>query len=172
MTNLVQLNLSGCTLITSIDFVKCTPSLEKLNVSSCPSMSTFSLISNLNRLTKLKVFTHENNNLRVSAHSIYQCVHNLTSLQYLSSKESEVMRPWICRLIMAECPNLHTFYFTTLFSMDTEKHKYEWYHLVRISNPHVTFTTRVLNKVVEYKGSCEHIKAMEKKIHPIARHMV
>ena len=173
MSNLVEVDLSGCTLIFSMDFVKCTPLLEKLNVSKCPTISMYSMVCNLNRLTKLKVFICEGNDLRVSAYSIYQCVRTITTLTYLSCKDSGTMRPWIARLIMSECPNIKTFYFTTLFSLDTDKNKYEWYHLACIAHPHVEFTTNFEKKVVEYEDSCDRIKAFKKKkIHPIARQMV
>ena len=163
MTNLVSLNMQGCRLLFTLDFLKCTPHIQQLNVTNCHSLSTYSLVNNLFRLEKLQVFECENNDLRVSAYSVYQAVCGVSSLTYLNCKNSGVMCPWILRMIFEECSNLRTCYFTTLFSMDTEKHKYDWYHLVRKTHPHVNFPQNVIQKVVEYEGSCARIIAEEKK---------
>ena len=173
MKNLVSLNMQGCTILYCLDFLKCTRHITELNVSSCPSMSTFSMVKNVPRLQSLQVFKCDNNDWRVSAYSIYQAVCGLTCLTYLTSKNSGVMRPWILRMIFAECPNLSTCLFTTLFSMDTENHKYDWYDMVRNTYSHIKFPDAVVRKVVEYEDSCELIKFQKKKkIHHPPRSMV
>ena len=81
MYNLVELNLAGCEIIHNVDFLQVMSKLRSLDLSHCPGMSTVSLIRSVPNLWSLKEFICRGNDVRISAFSIYQCVHPLVGLE-------------------------------------------------------------------------------------------
>ena len=121
MRNLVYLNFEGSNLLFTLNILRSTLKIRELNVSRCPNLSTYSMIHNVKYLEKLEVFKCEYNSLRVSAYSIHQTVVDAPYLKRLYCKDSGIMRPWLIKMILEDCPKLERFSFTTLFSMDSDK---------------------------------------------------
>ena len=158
MYNLVKLNLSGCEIITNVDFLQIMYKLQELNLSECPAMSTASLMWSIPTLSTLRKFICRGNDVRVTAFSIFRCVRDLYNLEVLDMCDSGTMRPWLACKICWYCRELDKFYFTTFWSLDTNASKVSWYKLVCRKYPHVTFTQQVENKVDEYLTDCRAVQ--------------
>ena len=158
MYNVVKLNLAGCKLVYNMDFLQIMYKLQELNVSNCPNMSTASLVRSMPTLGTLREFVCRENDVRVSSWSIFQCVRDLPDIELIDMCDSGVMRPYLARKICWYCTSLKKFYFTTLWSWDTDVTKLSWCVLVKLKYPHVEFTENVIKKAEEFMRECKYVR--------------
>ena len=150
MPNLVRVNLAFCMVLYTMDWLQHCPNIKSLIVTSCPNMSSMSLVNNIGNLTKIENFECMNNGARIIALQIVEIASTCPSITHLNCYGTGNMRFSMAKEILESCTNMQVFSLSSNHIFDDFVDMMGWYNVTRRDFPAVVFSRNIKRKVQEY----------------------
>ena len=147
--NIVNLDLEGCLLLTSMQFTQCTWYIKFLNISGCTNVPALQIVRGVRYLLFLREFRC-NRVWRLTGYNIYQAIEYCADLKILECMGAGIMRPWIVKLILRALGGVEVFNCHTYAFHDLHVDRVDWYKITHGLFPHVKFSELLLSQVEEY----------------------
>ena len=148
--NLVHVNLAFFMVLYNLDWLENCPHVRNLIVTSCPNLSSMSLVRVAQAVPNLIYLECMNNGLRVIALQIVEIASVCTKLTHLNCYGTGNMHYWMAKEILESCPDMQVFYLSSNHIFDESMGAMGWFKLTRCEYKHVLFSKNIICKVEEY----------------------
>lgn len=121
--NVTQLDVSGCTLMSRMDFVLNMPKLTHLVMDYCHIDPLDFMVNHYD--SEVIYFSYRGNHGAIPS-DVRFLAHSMHNLRYLDVRDTHPLRPYDVRSVLMVCENLKVFYFTMQYD---PIHRADWIRL-------------------------------------------
>ena len=143
-----HVELDKCDILYDLRFLTSMPHVTVFVMNECYVDQDY-MVAGIRSLRSLKHLSITNCSV-IHTFNIVEAIKNKTELRFVDVRGTGHMKSILACITLNKCPALRTFFFSNLYTYDSDYDKVRWFRLVKTRFPHVKFCEDLIERVNYY----------------------